>query len=65
MITVKFASGEERRFNRESAGLLGPVFVLYRRRGKKLETSDTFSADQILWARLPGGEIVLGKGKAK
>jgi len=65
MITVKFVNGEEKQFNRESASLVGPVFVLYRRRGRKLETADTFSADQVIWARLPSGEIILGKGKAK
>jgi hypothetical protein len=65
MITVKFATGEEKQFNRESASLMGPVFLLYRRRGRKLETSNTFSADQVVWARLPSGEIIFGKGKTK
>jgi hypothetical protein len=65
MITVKFANGDEKRFNRDAAGLSGPVFLLYRRRGRKLETSDVFSADQIVWARLPTGEVVSGKGKMK
>jgi len=63
MITVKFANGDEKRFDRDGAALSGPVFLLYRRRGKRLETSNAFSADQIVWARLPDGKLVLGKGK--
>jgi hypothetical protein len=65
MITVKFVSGDEKQFRGDAASLSGPVFVLHRRRGKKLETADTFSADQVVWARLPNGEIILGKGRVK
>ena len=65
MITVKFTNGDEKRFDRDGAGLSGPVFLLYRRRGRKLETSDAFSADQVVWARLPDGKLVAGKGKVK
>ena len=65
MITVKFTNGEEKRFDRDGASLSGPVFLLYRLRGKKLKTSDVFSADQVVWARLPDGKLVLGKGKVK
>ena len=65
MITVKFATGEEKRFERDSAALSGPVFVLYRKRRGKLEVTDAFSADQIEWARLPGGIVVKGKAPAK
>lgn len=65
MITVKFVNGDEKKFNRDAASLSGPVFVLYRRRGKKLETANAFSADQVVWARLPNGELILGKGKSK
>ena len=61
MITVKFATGEEKQFNRDGAALSGPVFVLYRRRRGKLEVSDAFSADQIEWARLSSGVMVMGK----
>jgi hypothetical protein len=65
MITVKFVTGEQKRFNADAASLSGPVFVLQRRRGKRLETAKAFSADQVVWARLPNGEIVAGKGRAK
>ncbi|MSO20731.1 MAG: hypothetical protein EXQ56_09775 [Acidobacteria bacterium] len=65
MITVRFANGEEKQFQRDAAALSGPVFVLYRRRRGKLEVSDAFSADQIEWARLPNGDMVMGKALAK
>ena len=62
-ITVKFVSGEEKKFKCDAAALSGPVFVLQRRRGKKLQTAKAFSADQVVWARLPNGLLVLGKGQ--
>ena len=65
MITVKFANGEEKQFRGDAASLSGPVFVLHRRRGKKLQTAKAFSADYVVWARLPNGELVLGKGRVK
>jgi hypothetical protein len=65
MITVKFVNGDEKQFRGDAASLSGPVFVLHRRRGKKLETADAFSADQVVWARLPNGELILGKGRVK
>ena len=65
MITVKFANGEEKQFRGDAASLSGPVFVLHRRRGKKLETAKAFSADHVVWARLRNGELVLGKGRVK
>jgi hypothetical protein len=65
MTTVKFASGEERQFDADAAGLSGPVFVLYKwnRKRRKLESGSCFPADQVAWARLPSGNIVLGIGR--
>ena len=66
IITVKFANGQEKQFDGEAATLTGPLFVLYKRRGRKLESADTFPADQIAWARLEkSGTIVVGGGIIK
>jgi hypothetical protein len=62
-ITVKFVTGEQRKYNGSVAVVSGPVFLLRKRNKGKLETSKAFPADQIVWARLPNGAMVAGKGK--
>ena len=64
-ITVKFTSGEEKVHDGVTAALRDPFFVLYRRVGGKRESGDTFPADHVVWARLPNGEMVLGRGRVK
>jgi hypothetical protein len=64
---VKFNSGEEKEYDADSAVLSGPLLVLHKRtrpRGK-LESSDTFPADQVAWVRLPDGDIGFGRGVVK
>jgi hypothetical protein len=66
-ITVKFASGEERVCEGDAAILSDSVFVIrkYDRQRRKHESVATFPADQVAWARLANGNIVLGKGKVQ
>lgn len=64
-ITVKFVSGEEREYDADTASLAnyGRLFVLHKWKGRKLESANTFRADQVAWARKPNGEIVIGRGR--
>ena len=68
-MTVRFASGEKRQYHADAASLEDHerVFVLHKwnARKRKLESTETFLADEIAWARLPNGNIVLGKGQVK
>ena len=65
MITVKFANGEEKQFRGDAASLSGPVFVLHRRRGKKLQTAKAFSADYVVWGTASKRRTRLGKGASQ
>ncbi|MDP2997764.1 MAG: hypothetical protein Q8N47_09765 [Bryobacterales bacterium] len=66
-IIVKFVSGEEREYDGDAAALCSPVFVLYKynRKRRKLESGQTFLADEVVLARLANGSIVLGEGRVK
>jgi hypothetical protein len=64
-LTVKFTTGQEEHFDAEAAASSGPVFILYKRNGRKLEPANTFPVDQVAWARLNNGNIVLGSGIVK
>jgi hypothetical protein len=61
---VKFASGEEKEYVADAAGISGPLFVLYvyNRKRRKLESADTFPAERVAWARFPDERIVIGRG---
>jgi hypothetical protein len=65
MTTVKFTTGEEKEFDADAAVLSGPLFVLHKwnARRRKPESGACFPADQVVWARLPDGSIVLGVPK--
>jgi len=64
---VKFTNGEEKDCDADSAALSGPVFVLYKynRTRRRLESAETLPAEQVAWARLPNGDIVVGRGVVK
>jgi hypothetical protein len=64
-IEVKFVSGQEKTYAAETAALVGPLFVLYRRTHGKLQSTETFPADQVILAQLSNGDIVLGRGVRK
>jgi hypothetical protein len=68
-VTVKFVRGEERQYHADAAFLEDHerLFVLYKwnKPRRKLESADVFPADQVAWARLPNGNIVLGKGQVR
>ena len=65
--TVRFTSGEERQYDADEAVVqdYDRLFVLHKwnRRKRKLESGRTFPADQVVWACLPDGRIVVGKGR--
>lgn len=67
MTLVRFATGEEKQFDADAAVLSGPLFVLHKWNPKrrKLESGSCFPADQVAWARLRNGNIVLGTGRVK
>jgi hypothetical protein len=67
MTLVKFASGEEKQFDADAAVVSGLLFVLHKWNPKrrKLESGSCFPADQVAWARLPTGNIVLGTGRVE
>jgi len=67
MTVVKFATGEEKEFDADAAVLSGPLFVLHKWNPKrrKLESGACFPAEQVAWARLPNGKVVLGTGRVK
>jgi len=64
---VKFNNGEEKEYDADSAVLSGPLLVFHKRTRlhRKLESFDTFAADQVAWVRLPNGDIVSGRGVVK
>jgi len=64
-VVVKFVSGEERQYDGETAALQGPVLVLYKRKRRKLESSDAFPAETVVWAQTPDGRTILGRGTIK
>ena len=61
---VRFVTGEEKGFNATAAGMECNLFVLYKwnRKRRTLESGPTFQSDKVAWARLPNGELVLGRG---
>ena len=63
-IVVKFTSGVEKEYAGNEASVSGPLFVLYiyNRRRRKLESSTTFPAEQVAWAKLADSRIVVGRG---
>jgi hypothetical protein len=65
MLLVKFATGEEKEFDADTAVVSGPLFVLHKWNAKrrKLESGACFPAEQVSWARLPNGNVVLGVGR--
>ena len=64
---VKFTSGEEKEYDAAAAAVSGPLFALYKWNPKrrKLESADCFPANQVVWARLPNGNMVVGRGRVK
>jgi hypothetical protein len=64
---VKFVTGEEKEFDADAAVLSGPLFVLHKWNPKrrKLESGACFPAEKVAWARLPNGNIVVGRGRVK
>jgi hypothetical protein len=67
MTTVKFATGEEKEFDADAAVLSGALLALHKWNPKrrKLESRSCFPADEVAWARLPNGNIVLGTGRVR
>ncbi len=67
--TVKFVTGEERQYEADAAFLEDHerLFVLHRwnKKKRKLESADVFRADEVAWALLPDGRIILGKAQVK
>jgi hypothetical protein len=68
-LILKFVSGEERRYEADTATLddYDRLFVLKKWNSKKrrLESDKVFDAGEIVMALLDNGDIVLGKGKSK
>ena len=66
-IKVRFVSGDEQQYDAATACLAdgGALFVLYKQRGQKLESAETFRADQVVWAIKANGDLVLGAGLAR
>jgi hypothetical protein len=64
---VKFANGEEEQYDADSACLQdwGRLFVLYKLKGGKSKSVNTFPAGQVVWAQSSNGDIVLGRGQVK
>ena len=62
MTIVKFTTGEEKQFDADAAVLSGSLFVLHKWNPKrrKLESGSCVPADQVAWALLPNGNIVVG-----
>jgi hypothetical protein len=62
MITIKFVSGEQKRIKADSAALRDGVLVLYvyTKDRSKLQSSNTFPAKIIDWARLDNGTVIVG-----
>ena len=64
MVIVTFISGHEREYDADSANVVEHLFVLYKYNPsrRKLESKETFPAEQVERARLPNGDIVVGRG---
>jgi hypothetical protein len=67
MTLVKFATGEEKEFDADSAFLDGRQFVLkkWNPKRRKLESGACFPAEQVAYALLSDGRIVVGAGRVK
>ena len=64
--TVLFANGVEKKFDADAANCDGRVFVLskFNPKRRKLESSDTFLASEVAWAKTPT-TLILGTGKVR
>jgi hypothetical protein len=65
VIKVTFVDGKEESYDADSAVLDGPVSVLYKRVGGRLQSGKTFRATSVAVAEVPNGNIVLGAGKVQ
>ena len=66
MVTVLFTDGREKQYDADSAGPVGPLFVLrkYDRKRRKSDVCQTFGVEGVVWAKFENS-IVLGNGQLK
>lgn len=66
-VTIKFASGEEKKYDGETVANQGGFMVVYKRslKTRKLQSAETFPVGHVAWARTSDGSIVVGGGRVQ
>ena len=59
MITIKFRSGEQRRFKAGTTELRDGTLMFYTKHRRRLWWCPTFPVEKIEWVRLSNGSVII------